>query len=87
MGVTYVRSQGFPVCPQETCTDDGQWALEVAFAVTVSVASFLFCQLGTEMLLNLVSPLEHNIALISSKLWLFGLFCGELHCPAEIASI
>lgn len=40
------------------------------FAVTVNVASFLFCQLGTELLLNSVSPLGHRTMLISSELWL-----------------
>lgn len=54
------------------------------FAVTVNVASFLFCHLGTELLLNSVSPLEHSTTFISSELWLFGLFC-ELHCQAEIS--
>lgn len=41
---------GLPGVPQGTGTEDGQRALDVVFAVSAAVASFLSCRFGTELL-------------------------------------
>lgn len=81
---SHVRSQGFPVSPRVSLLMIGS-VPGGGFAVTVNVASFLFCQRGTELLLNSVSPLGHRTTLISSES--SDCCVSELHCQAEISSI
>lgn len=53
---------GLPGVPQGMGTEDGQRALDVVFAMSAAVASFLSCRFGTELLVSPVSSLGGGAA-------------------------